>query len=419
MTSTKTKNWGYDVHSIDPNVLPQNDFYHYANGGWIKRNKIPKTESRWGSFTMLRVKTEHQLKKIVEQVLKQKKRAPGSPEQMIADLYHSGMDMNHRNALGLTPLSPYLWQIAGISNVEELNSVISELHRIGVGVFFDIGVDQDAKASEKYILYLGQSGLGMPDSDYYLKKDTESNRVRKAYLPYVMDILMLSGMKLDEATAAAEKILALETKLAKLWMNKVERREIERIYNKKSVSELKKLAPSLAFPAYLKSAGVGQVKSLIVMQPQYFKGLNALISSVPLADWKLYLQFQLVNDFAGSLSLPFIKKSFSFYGKTLSGVQEMKPLWRRTLATVNGILGEQLGKLYVAKHFTEESKKKMNVLVDDLFVAYKHRIKQLDWMSLATKKKALAKLTMMRVERLGTRRSGSLTVDFALQLTTI
>lgn len=389
------KGWGYDESSIDVSVLPQNDFYHFANGGWIKKNKIPKTESRWGSFTMLRVKTEHQLKKIVDEVVKQKKRTPGSPEQMIADLYHSGMDMKHRNLLGLTPLSPYLWQIAGISNLTDLNKVVTELHRIGVGVLFDIGVDQDAKASEHYILYLGQDGLGMPDSDYYLKDDVESKRVRKAYLPYVTDILALSGMKPADAKTSAQRILALETKLAKLWMNKVERREIEKIYNKKSVTELNKLAPLLAFPAYLKSAGVPQVKSLIVMQPKYFKGLNALLSSVSIEDWKLYLQFHLVNDFAGGLSMPFIKKSFSFYGKTLSGVEEMKPLWRRTLATVNGTLGEQLGKLYVAKHFTDESKKKMNVLVDDLFVAYKHRIGQLDWMSPATKKKAIAKLSMM------------------------
>lgn len=395
MASHTKKGWGYDMSSIDASVLPQNDFYHYANGGWIKKNNIPKTESRWGSFTMLRVKTEHQLKKIVEDVVQQKKRVPGSPEQMIADLYHSGMDMKRRNALGLTPLAPYLWQIAGISTQEEFRKVIIELHRIGVGVLFDISVDQDAKQSEQYLLYLGQDGLGMPDSDYYLQHTAESKRVRSAYLPYVTDILTLSGMKASEAQKAAKRIVELETKLAKLWMNKVDRREIEKIYNKKTLPELKKLAPALSFDTYFVSAGVPNVRALVVMQPKYFKGLSTLISSVSLEDWKLYLQFHLVNDFAGGLSLPFVKKSFFFYGKTLSGVQEMKPLWRRTLSTVNGTLGEQLGKLYVAQHFTEASKKKMNVLVDDLFVAYKHRILHLDWMTPATKKKAVAKLRTM------------------------
>ncbi len=395
MATTKHTGWGYDMKSIDRTVSPQSDFYHYANGGWIKKNKIPKTESRWGSFTMLRVQTEHQLKKIVDDVIALKKRTPGSPEQMIADLYQSGMDMKARNALGLTPLAPYLWQVAGITDTSSLLKVIQDFHSIGVGVLFDISVDQDAKDSEKYVLYLGQDGLGMPDSDYYLKNDTESKRVRDAYLPYVTDILTLSGLSKDEAHSSAKRLLSLETTLALKWMNKVDRRDIDKIYNKQTFSELKKNTPMLAWDAYFASQRIPAQKSVITMQPKYFKALNTLITSVSIEDWKLYLRFHLVNDYAGSLSDPFIKRSFAFYSTVLSGVEQMKPQWRRTLSVVNGVLGEQLGKLYVAKHFDEVSKKKMNQLVDDLFAAYKHRIQELDWMSTPTKKKAIEKLSLM------------------------
>lgn len=395
MTSKKTKGWGYDMNSIDASVSPADDFYHHANGGWISRNKIPKTESRWGSFTMLRVKTEHQLKVLVDEVLSRKKNVPGSPEQMIADLYSSGMDMKRRNALGLTPLAPYLWHIENVSDMQGMATLVQELHRIGVSVLFDVSVDQDAKNSEKYILYVGQDGLGMPDSDYYLKTDAESLRVKKAYLPYVSDMLRLSGMKKEVAELGAERILKVETQLAKYWMNKVDRRDIDKIYNKKSLKEWSALTPHMAFGDYLVSQGVQDIRSLIVMQPQYFVGLERLLRSISISDWKLYMRFHLVNDFGGALSTPFVKKTFDFYGRTLSGVQEMKPLWRRTLSAVNGTLGEQLGKLYIEKYFDIESKKKINVLVDDLFVAYRHRIAQLDWMSPSTKKKALEKLSLM------------------------
>jgi putative endopeptidase len=344
---------------------------------------------------MLRVKTEHQLKVLVDDVVSHKKRVPGSPEQMIADLYTSGMDMKRRNSLGLTPLAPYLWQIENVSDTAELALLVQELHKIGVGVLFDISVDQDAKNSEKYILYAGQDGLGMPDSDYYLKTDAESLRVKKAYLPYVTDVLRLSGMEKRSADAAAKRIFDIETQLAKCWMNKVDRRDIDKIYNKMSLSKWKSLTPQMDFAGYLKSQGVADVHSLIVMQPKYFIGLERLLQRISVSDWKLYMRFHLVNDFAGALSTPFVKRSFEFYGKTLSGVQEMKPLWRRTLSAVNGTLGEQLGKLYVERYFDDESKKKMNLLVDDLFAAYKHRIQQLDWMSPRTQKKALEKLSLM------------------------
>lgn len=380
---------------MDTSVSPQNDFYQYANGGWLKRNTIPKTESRWGSFTILRYQTEHQLKKIVQDVSKMSRLSPGSAPQMIRDLYVSGMDMKRRNALGLSPIRTYLDRIDRIHDTKSLMETVSLLHTIGVGVLFDLGVDQDAINSERYLLYLGQDGLGMPDSDYYIKKDTESKRVQKAYVPYVADMLILSGVRATEAKKLAQRIYALETRLAQAWMNKVDRRIIENIYNKKSVRELTKLTPSIAWKQYFSSQGIPELRELVVMHTAYMKGLEMLLQSVSIDDWKLYLRFHLINDFSGALGQKYVRRSFEFYGMTLGGTKKMKPLWRRTLSVVNGTLGEQLGKLYVERHFDKESRKKMNILVDDLFAAYKERIKNLDWMSAPTKKKAIHKLSLM------------------------
>lgn len=387
--------WGFATSNMDLKVAPQDDFYHYANGGWLKKNRIPKTESRWGSFTILRYQTEHQLKAIVEEVSALKRATAGTPSQQIRDLYRSGMDIQRRNELGLSPLAEFRKQIDSVHDLRTLQNAVGTLHRIGVGVLFDLSLDQDAKNSERYLLYLGQDGLGMPDCDYYLKQDKESRRVRDAYEKYVSGLFILLGYKKADAAAAAKRLLKTETALARYFMNKVDRRVIEKIYNRKTVAELSRLAPSIDWKRYFKNEGVPDLHELVVMQPQYLKGLEKLLHEISLEDWREYLTFHLVNDFAGALSERFIRHSFSFYGRILSGTKTMKPRWRRVLSTVNGMLGEQLGKLYVARHFDRASKMKMNELVDDLFDVYKERIKNLNWMNAATKKKALQKLKMM------------------------
>jgi putative endopeptidase len=386
-------NWGFDTKHLDKKTAPQNDFYQYANGGWIATNTIPKTESRWGAFTMLRYKTEQQLHDIVTEVAKKTRATPGSPEQMIRDLYLSGMDMKTRARLGAQPLAPWLKKIHAIEDRKDLLTVIAELHRIGVGPLFGAYIDQDAKKSTRYLLHFYQDGLGLPDRDYYLKDDAESVRIRTAYVPHVEAMFRL--LKRADAKSAAKTVVAIETKLAKISMNKVDRRDIDKTYNKKTVSALQKLSPSIDWKQYLKDTEGAGVREVIVMQPQFFAGISALLKAVSIEDWKTYLEWHVVSDFASALSLPFIKQSFAFYGTVLSGTKHMKPLWRRVLGSVNGNLGELLGELYVRKHFTEASKRKVNVLVDDLFEAYAARIKNLDWMSPATKKKALGKLHMM------------------------
>ncbi len=389
----KHASWGFDTTELSPSIRPQDDFYHHAHKKWMDKNPIPKEESRWGSFTVLRYETEKQVRAIVEEVAAKKRLTAGSAEQMVRDLYRSGMDMERRNALGIKPLAALQHKIDSIKNQADLEHVIALLHRADVGVIWGAGVDQDMKDSESYALYLGQDGLGLPDRDYYLKDDVESKRVREAYRIHVEKLLKLTGLSPKEARSSRDTILRIETELAKASMSKEVMRDPDAIYHKFSLAKLKKLAPSIDWSAYLKRISADKAGYYLVMQPAFFERASGMLEEVSIADWKTYLSFHLVNDYAGALSDPFIKQSFSFYGTVLAGTKAMKPLWRRVLATVNGSLGEVLGKLYVERHFPPEAKKKMNLLVDDLFTAYEARIQSLDWMTPATKKKALLKLS--------------------------
>ncbi|KND51943.1 MAG: putative endopeptidase [Parcubacteria bacterium C7867-001] len=391
----KTVSLPISVRDMDIRVRPQDDFYRYANGGWLARTKIPKTEPRWGSFVMLRYDTEKKLKMILADLLSLKRAAHGSPEQMIRDFYRSGMDLKTRTKLGAKPLAPWRERIEKLETLTELQDLVADLHRIGVGPLFNAGIDQDAKNTTKYILHVFQDGLGMPDRDYYLKDDAESKRVRNAYVPHVAAMLALLGYKPAEAKRRSAVVMQIETALAKKQMNKVDRREVEKTYNKRSLAALQKSSPAIDWKRYFARIGAGTANNFIVMQPDYLAALSKLLMSTPLADWKIYLEWCVLDDFAGVLSPNVAKQNFAFYGTVLTGTKHMKPLWRRTLAVVNGNLGELIGQIYVKKYFTAHAKKCMNELVDDLFFAYRERIKELPWMSPSTKKKALQKLAAM------------------------
>lgn len=358
----------------------------------MAQNPIPKTESSWGSFITLRFETEKQLKALVEEIAQKRNLPEKSAERMVRDFYRSGMDMEKRDALGISPLSLLLAKIDKIRDQQSLQRVLTDLHGIGVGALWGTDVDQDLKDSESYALYLSQDGLGLPDREYYLKDDKESTRVREAYEAHVEKLFRLLGHGPKEARAAKHTVLAVETALAKASMRKEDMRDPERIYNKYTLANLKKLAPSIDWDQYLARTKSSRARYVLVMQPDFFTKVNSMLTSVSLEDWKTYLTFHLVNDYAGALSTPFVTLSFSFYGKVLRGTKALKPLWRRVLSSVNGGLGECLGKLYVERHFPPEAKRRMDLLVDDLFTAYETRIRSLDWMTPATKKKALQKL---------------------------
>jgi len=385
------KNGGFDVRDIDAAVRPQDDFYHYANGAWLKRNRIPPAEARWGSFTILRYETEKKLKNLLDA----RASAGGNAGRMARDFYRSGMDTHERTRLGTKPIAHYQKQIDRIKTAGDLLACIAELHIIGVDAVWSCGVDQDMRHNDRYVFYLGQGGIGMPDRDYYLNDDAESVRVRSAYRPHIARMLQLAERRTPAVTQAAETIYTIERRLAQASMQKEERREVEKIYNKRTVAQLTRLAPNIAWHAYFKSLGAKTPKTVVICQPDFFVEVSRMITDVTLADWRMYLTWHLVNDTAGFLSPKLVRQSFAFYGTVLTGTKKMRPLWRQVLAAVNASVGELVGRAYVGKYFSPVTRKKTNAMVDNLFAAYEARLTRLDWMSAATKQKALRKLRAM------------------------
>ncbi len=385
--ATKKNYWGFDTKAIDVRVRPQDDFYHYANGSWLKSATIPPEESRWGSFVTLRVETEHQLRRLVET----------TKNPQIKNLYASALDIKTRNRLGTKPLEPLRQEIAGITSQSQLQKTLVHLHRTGLAGMWGEMIEQDLKDTTRYALFLWQGGLNMPDRDYYLLDKPEQVRVREAYIGHIKKIAKLGGASATKAERIAAIVMKIETRFAQVSMSKEDMRDPHKIYHKYTLPKLQKLAPSVQWVQFLSGIGVRNPKDVLVGQPEFFKEVSNMLKEIPLEDWRVWLDYDLLNSSAGMLSEPFIKEAFSFYSQTLMGAKVMKPLWRRALAATTGTLGELVGKLYVAEHFPPQAKRTMDALVTDLFDVYEARIKALPWMSPATKKKAVKKLrTMIR-----------------------
>lgn len=385
------KHWGFDTSAMDRSVRPADDFYRYANGNWIKKHTIPPAESRWGSFNILRHTTEKQLRVLMRELEKSRAGA-GSDAQLVRDYYRAAADMNERNKRGTAPLMKYRRIIDAIKDETGLLTGIAELNRRGVDVPWAAAIDQDSKNSARYVLHLYQSGLGMPDRDYYLRDDAEFLRVRKAYLAFAEKLLTLSGLKLKSAKDAIAVVMNIETALAKASMDKVDLRDAEKTYHKKSLADLTKLAPNIDWRQYFKVAKIPTVPYLIVMQPEFLKESSRLLSDFSVDDWKTYLFWHVLLDATPLLSQKFVRANFEFYGRVLAGQKAMRPLWRRALAATNSAVGFALGKVYVSRYFPENAKRTMDELVSDLFTVYERRMHGLDWMSPETRKKAVHKL---------------------------
>jgi predicted metalloendopeptidase len=387
----QTLSAGIATEYIEPSVRPQDDFYDYLNGKWMKTVEIPADKSSWGSFAKLRDDTLPQLRGIIEKAAAGNP-AKGTDAQRIGDYYASFMDEAKLEQLGITPLNGELAKIAALKDKSELPALLAHLGKMGVNVPYDFGIHQDNKDSTKYVADIYQSGLGMPDRDYYLKADDAKLADAKAkYLTHVEKTLALAGDK--NAAANAKAIVDFETELAKVQWTKVELRDPIKAYNKVPLADMGKVAPDYDWNSYLQATGIaGKTTYVIVSQPSYLKGVAEISNKTSLDTWKAYLTMHLVDAYASYLNKAFVDERFDFYGKTLSGVKEMEPRWKRGVGAIERSQGESLGKLYVAEYFPPERKARMEALVKNLLAAYKQSIDKLDWMSPATKKEAQAKL---------------------------
>ncbi|MBL7883636.1 MAG: M13 family metallopeptidase [Bacteroidia bacterium] len=385
-------NIGIDTRNIDSTVKPTDDFYQFVNGKWLKNNTIPESESRWGSFNELDKQNKAKLLEILETAANDKTVSAGSNKQKIGDFYSVAMDSVKLNTEGASPLKEEFATIENIKSSDDLIKAIAHLHSIGINAMFNSYVGQDPKISTEYILQYYQGGIGLPDRDYYTNKDERTLGIQKAYLAHIVNMFKLLGDKEDVANKNAKMIFDLETSLAKASMTKVQMRDPEIQYNKKSLKELQSFTSNLNWNLYFESIGAKEVANVIVAQPDFYTELNKQLKATSIDNWKTYLRWHLIDGTAGKLSDDFVKEHFSFYGTTLMGIPAMKPRWKTALEATDKSLGDALGQLFVEKYFTEESKKRVNEMVDNLTLAYEERIKTRDWMSEETKTKAIEKL---------------------------
>ena len=388
-TAPKALGSGIVLANMDKSVRPQDDFYRYVNGTWLKTFEIPADKAGYGAFTKLRDDSEARLKSIIEESAAKADKAAGSDEQKVGDLYASYMNEAKAEELGLKPLEAEFARIDAIKDKSELPALIAHLTKISATTPFGGYVNQDAKDPTQYILYVRQSGLGLPDRDYYLSDDAKMKEFRAAYVAHVEKMLSMAGDK--GAADGAKAVMAIEMELAKTHWTRVDSRDDDKTYNKFTLDKINALTPGFDFAKFLTESNVTN-GAVIVAQPSAFTGFAAALKSQPLSAWKIYFKWHLLDSYAAYLNKGFVDEDFAFGGKTLRGVQENRPRWKRAVAACENALGESLGKIYVAKYFPPEAKARMETLVQNLIGAYRESIGQLDWMSEDTKKMALAKL---------------------------
>ena len=380
----------FDKASMDTTVSPGDNFFLYASGNWVKHTEIPASETAWGSFYTLADDNQKNLKKILEEV-SSKKNAKGTADQKVADLYASGTDTVTIEKLGYGPIKPLLAQINAVKNYQELINLAADGYKEGNGFLFGFGVGPDDKISTKNIVGLSQTGLGLPNRDYYFNTDAATQKIRKEYLKYITKLFTLTGT--DQATAdkQANAILDLETAIAKSHSTPTELRDPIKNYNKFAVADFQKQIPDIDLRNVFDRMLV-KTDTLLVGQPTYYQALNSLLKTRPIEIWKAKVKFEALSDAAPYMSKDFDHAHFNFYGTILSGQKVQKERWKRMARAVDGSLGELLGQLYAARYFKPEAKQRMLTLVNNLQAVYQSRIETLDWMSAETKQRALAKL---------------------------
>jgi len=381
---------GVSLANMDTSVRPGDDFFSYVNGTWVASTEIPADKSKYGIFDQLRDEAQEAVKLIIEESASGDFEK-GTDEQKVGDLYKSFLDVDGRNAKGIDPLRPELEQIDAIQDYTDLVIYFAASGKRGIDSPVGFGQAPDFKNPKEYMILAAQSGLGLPDREYYLKDDEASAELRVAYVEHIEKMFDLAG--LADGAAAAESIMALETRLAEKQMSKEDARDWAANYNKIAVQDLPLVMEHFNWDAYLEAAGVPDLHAIVFLMTDYLKALDQIVVDTDLDTWKTYLYWSAINNAASRLTAAIDDQNFEFYGKTLSGTQEQRAMWRRGVNSVNGMLGEVVGKVYVKRHFPPEAKERMTRLVANLVRAYEQSIKELDWMTDATKVEALDKLS--------------------------
>jgi putative endopeptidase len=378
----------FDLHNLDSTASPCEDFYQYAVGNWMKDNPVPETESRWMSFNILAEENRQKLLTILEGLQNEEGIEAGSNKQMIKDLFASGMDSTDHTEERLAFVKSILSEIEATTSHEELQALFPKFSNSGIGGYFRYGVGIDSKNSEQYILSTGQSGLTLPDRDYYLVDNDKFNQIKEDYVSHIDLMFEMAGYSPQDYGMT---VYGVEKQIAEICWPRQELRNRNKTYNKKSIDDWDETLSHIQVRKILDGNDV-KADSINVRQPSYFEKLNRLVASIDHSEWVVYMQWKALTSYGPYINTSFDNEDFAFFNKTLRGIKKMKPRNERVLSMVNGGLGEAMGELFVEKHFSEESKQYMANLIENLRSAYKESIENLTWMTDATKEKALKKL---------------------------
>jgi len=380
---------------MEPSIAPGDDFYQYVNGDWISGHPVPPDKTAYDVFTELNDTTEEHLLLLIEEVAGNSGAEPGSLPQKIRDLYRTGMDIDAIERLGLTPITEMMDRIESVHQVSDLHSVVAYLVTCGIAPCFELSAEIDAKNSTMMIAGLAQGGLGFPNREYYLKEDPESENIRVRYRDHIANMFGFSGISAASSRMAAETVMDMETRLAKASFSPEENRDPDATYHKVSIDGLQEISPEIDWTAFFFIIGYPGIEEINVHQPHFFTELGRMVSTIGIEEWKTFFRWKVITILAPFLDSRFDEENFAFYGKILNGQPQMKPRWKRVLATVNFALGDAVGRLYVERYFPPEAKNRMLALVENLRETFRSRIEHLSWMGPDTKKEALQKLSRM------------------------
>lgn len=397
-TTKEVKEPGINVAFFDTKTKPQDNFFRFVNGTWLDQTQIPSDRTSWGSFNELLKKTDKDALDILKEAAKNPIYKSNTDQGKAVNLYKTILDTVARDKMGIKPLLPYLAKIDKVKSVKDLQQLLIEMEPVGGIGFVNVGVGADDKNSTKNALKLGVGSLGLPDQDYYLSEDKDTKEKRDLYEKHVARMLQFIGETAAQAKVSAAKILALEVQMSKPRLSRVERRDDRLQYNPMTIAELQKLTPAINWKTYFDGIGFAKLDTVIVSQPKYMKALQTIFTENNVEAWKAYLKWSLLNSATSLLSTPIEMASFDFYGKTLTGAIQQRPREDSALQTINGAVGEALGKLYVEKKFPAEAKVKAEKMIHNIILAYQNRISNLTWMSAETKTKAIEKLNKITIK---------------------